>query len=130
MLMFSITGCQGTKLSNSKPADKPNTVYLASWRGELGKFDTQTHNFEPLYNELYVEVIFGKTGVNTLIVLAHPGGCSDPLAQLPSLYQVSLDDLTSTHLASGLGICPSLFLRMLSCFRFQNTLSGYYQREL
>jgi len=101
MLMFSITGCQGTKLSNSKPADKANTVYLASWREELRKLDAQNENFETLYNELYVEKIIGKTDVNKLIVLAHPGDGSDPQAEQPSLYQLNLNNLTSTHLAES-----------------------------
>ncbi|NLB18249.1 MAG: hypothetical protein GX825_05875, partial [Syntrophomonadaceae bacterium] len=101
MLMFSITGCQKSEPVNSEPSDIINAIYLASWRGELGKLDTKTQNFEPLYDELYVEKIIGKTNVNTLIALAHPGDCSDPLAEQPSLYQVNLDDLTSTHLAES-----------------------------
>ncbi|HAA08434.1 MAG TPA: hypothetical protein DCD98_01560 [Syntrophomonas sp.] len=101
MLLFSISGCQKSEPVNSGPSDAANTVYLASWRGELGKLDTQTRSFEPLYNELYVEIIIGKTDVNTILVLAHPGGSTNPPAGLPNLYQVNLDDLTSTHLAES-----------------------------
>jgi hypothetical protein len=88
MLLFSISGCQKSEPVNSGPSDAANTVYLASWRGELGKLDTQTRSFEPLYNELYVEIIIGKTDVNTILVLAHPGGSTNPPAGLEILTGV------------------------------------------